>query len=494
MHDSIRIRGARLHNLKNIDVDIPRGKLVVVTGLSGSGKSTLVFDTLHAEGQRQFLEAHGTFTEALRKPEVERIEGLSPSIAVGQSVANRNPRSTVGTATEVYTYLRVLYARVGHQPCPRCGNDVPPPYDAVDEGAADEAISEGAVEPDGEEGVSHPCPSCGERIPQLSMGHFSFNAPVGACSTCTGLGTVREPNLERLIDPARSLLDGGVLIWRRGDPETLGGVVATAARRYGFGFDLATPIGELCEQARDALLYGTASERFMRHFPGQRPPATMREGRYEGVVTGVLRRYEEKIEDPEYREQSEQLLELRICPSCGGERLQPESRRVTVSGRSIGDVSRDPLVELARWLEQLPDELRGEEVKVASPILDDLRERVHRLVEVGVGYLSPSQPSPSLSAGEAQRLRLAALLGSGLTGVLYVLDEPTVGLHPRDTEPLVATLRRLRDLGNTVVVVEHDLVVVRAADHVIEIGPGSLRRISGGTGRGSGIRDRDVAC
>lgn len=475
MGDTIHIRGARLHNLKNINVDIPHRKLVVVTGLSGSGKSSLVFDTLHAEGQRQFQEAHGTIADAIRKPQVERIEGLSPSIAIGQHRANRNPRSTVGTATDIYSYLRVLYARIGHQPCPQCGVDIPPPYDEQDatEVEGEEPIADEMAESDVESPTFHTCPSCRAKIGQLSIGHFSFNSPTGACSQCTGLGTVREPNLERLIDPKRSLLDGGVLIWRRRDAETLGGVVGIAAHKYGFPFDLRTPVGELCEEARDGLLYGTASWRFRRHFPGKQPLMTMAEGRYEGIVTGLLRRYEEHIEDPEYREQVEQLLEIHICPMCNGDRLRPESRRVTIVGRAISEVSRMPLVEVGVWLDNLFRELPEQEAQVAGSILDDLRERVRKLVEVGVGYLTLDQPSPSLSPGEAQRLRLAALLGSGLTGVLYVLDEPTVGLHPRDTQALIITLRRLRDLGNTVVVVEHDLDIVRSADYVIEIGAGA---------------------
>ncbi len=475
MHDSIRIRGARLHNLKGINVDIPRGKLVVVTGLSGSGKSTLVLETLHREGQRQFMEAHGMVTDALRKPQVDNIEGLSPSIAIGQNLVNRNPRSTVGTATEVYTYLRVLYARLGRRPCPNCGASVVPPYDASDpmeapELAADEMGTE-PVPP----GASCPCPACGASVPQLGMGHFSFNTPEGACPSCTGLGTVREADLERLLDPGKSILDGGVRIWDGQTAARYAEVLANASRRYGFPFEPTAPVGELGSAPRDLLLYGVRSPRFTRHYPELEPPTSIAQGNFEGIVTNLLRRYEEHAEDPEYRERQEmeKLLELRTCPDCGGERLRRESRAVTVRGLNIVAVSRLPLSRLAPWLEELRPALPPTEAGIAEPVLDDLRERLRRLVDAGVGYLTLEQPSPSLSAGEGQRLRLAALLGSGLTGVLYVLDEPTIGLHPRDTGPLVATLRRLRDLGNTVVVIEHDLEVIRSADHLIEIGPGA---------------------
>jgi excinuclease ABC subunit A len=469
----IRVVGAREHNLANVDVDIPKRRLIVVTGVSGSGKSSLVFDTLHKEGQRQYMESLGMVTGWVSKPAVGSINGLSPSISVDQHLTNRSPRSTVGTATEVFTYLRVLWARIGHHPCPACGRDIPPAYHVSGDEVLDDDRAGGEPEdvPEAEQTV--PCPHCGTPVPEMVMGNFSFNKPAGACPTCTGLGVTFQANVDRLIDPERSVAAGAVLGWHPSLTERNIPVLQAAGRHYGFTFDADLAVNALGEVQRDLLLYGVDSPRFQRHVPDVTPPATVSRGRFEGVATNLLRRYADRVEDASYREKVERFLFKDTCPGCQGTRLRPESRRVTVAGLNIVDAARLPLDELAAWIDALRGHTTAEQWLVTEPIVADLHERVRRLLDVGVGYLTLERATPSLSAGEAQRLRLAALLGSGLTGVLYVLDEPTIGLHPADTARLIEVLRRLRDLGNTVLVIEHNLAVLRAADHVIDIGPGA---------------------
>jgi excinuclease ABC subunit A len=473
--DSIRIKGARLHNLKNVTLAIPKNRLVVLTGLSGSGKSTLAFDTLHKEGQRQYLESLGMVTGFVSKPAVDSITGLSPSISVDQYLTNRSPRSTVGTVTEVFTYLRLLWARIGHRPCPACGRDIPPAYDVSGDEAWDDEPSGSAPDEASEAGHAVPCPHCGTPVPDMEMGNFSFNKPAGACPTCTGLGTVFQADAHRLIDHERSVTSGAVLGWHPKLTERNIPVLQAAGQHYGFAFDANLPVNDLGDVQRDLLLHGVDSPEFRRHFPGAVPPTTVARGRFEGVVTNMLRRYAERIDDVNYREKAEQSLVNEVCADCRGTRLRPESRRVTIAGLTIVEAARLPLDELAPWIDALRGQVTAEEWLVTEPVVADLHERVRRLVDVGVGYLTLEQATPSLSAGETQRLRLAALLGSGLTGVLYVLDEPTIGLHPTDTAQLIEVLRRLRDLGNTVLVIEHDLDVLRAADHVVDVGPGAGR-------------------
>lgn len=494
MPDKITIKGARLHNLQNITLSIPKNKLVVFTGLSGSGKSTLAFDTLHKEGQRQYMESLGLVTDALSKPQVDTIEGLSPSISVDQHVTNRSPRSTVGTVTEVYTYLRVLYARLGHRPCPACGADIPPSHD-VNGGEVwdDEASGDSLAGPaDLDGGETYPCPHCGVAVPEMGMAHFSFNKPAGACPACTGLGVIHEANLEQLVDPERGILDGAVHGWDIFYITHYTKTLQAAGKHYGFVFDPALPTKKLGQVQRDLLLYGVASPQFRRHYPDLKPPETVSKGYFEGIITNLLRRYGEHVHDPTYREKMEKLLRQQVCPDCGGARLRHESRQVTVAGQTIVDISRRPLTDLAAWLERLQEVTPAEEWVIAEPIVADLAGRIRRLVDVGVGYLTLERSAPTLSAGEAQRLRLASLLGSGLTGVLYVLDEPTIGLHPRDTARLIKMLGQLRDLGNTVLVIEHDLEMMRMADYVVDIGPGAGR--NGGQVVVAGTPEAITAC
>ncbi len=474
MTAQITIRGARLHNLKNVTLSIPKNQLVVLTGVSGSGKSTLGFDILFKEGQRQYLESLGLVAFGLTKPPVEAITGLSPSISVDQHLTNRSPRSTVGTATDVYTYLRVLFARLGHRPCPSCGKDVPPSFDPSNlEWQIESSIEVDTSEPE----ETFPCPHCGAPIPEIDMAHFSFNKPAGACPTCTGLGRIHQVNLKRLVDENKSIPDDAILGWDDFHITYYTSALKASAAHYGFEFDFSLPVKDYTPPQRDLLFFGVDSTRFRRHFPVIKPPITVRQGRFEGIATSLLRRYAEHIQahiqDTNYRDKLEEFLVTQTCPDCAGTRLRPESRVVTVNGQSIIAISRLSLSDLGDWLNGLPAVLNPDEMIIAEPLLVELSEGIARLIEVGAGYLSLERSSPSLSAGEAQRLRLASLLGSQLSGVLYVFDEPTIGLHHRDTHHLIDILRRLRDLENTVLVIEHDLEMIAAADYMVDFGPGA---------------------
>lgn len=471
MADQIVIRGARLHNLKNITLAIPKNQLVVLTGISGSGKSTLAFDILHKEGQRQYLESLGFVSFELAKPPVDSITGLSPSISVDQHLTNHSPRSTVGTSTDVYTYLRVMFARLGHRPCATCGEEVPPSFDPSNAGWENETEAADDSAPDSE--ATFPCPHCGAPLPEFGMANFSFNKPEGACPACTGLGIVHQANLQRLVDEEKSIPQGAVSGWDHQLINYYTSTLQTAARRYGFDLDLALPVKDYPPAQRDLLFYGVDDPLFRRHYPDIEPPALVREGRFEGIATNLLRRYAERVQEGEASDKMGEFLITQTCPDCAGARLRPESRVVTVQGQTIMALSRLPLTDLDTWLAELPAALSPDEMLIAGPILSDLNGRITRLVEVGAGYLTAERASPSLSAGEAQRLRLASLLGSGLSGVLYVFDEPTIGTHQRDTRRLIKVLRRLRDLGNTVLVVEHDLEMISAADYLIDFGPGA---------------------
>ncbi|MGH2498231.1 MAG: ABC-ATPase UvrA, partial [Ktedonobacteraceae bacterium] len=470
----ITVRGARLHNLKNVTLTIPKNQLVVLTGLSGSGKSTLGFDILNKEGQRQYLEALGLVAFGLAKPPVDAISGLSPSISVDQHLTNRSPRSTVGTVTDVYTYLRLLFARLGHRPCPTCGKDVSPSFDPSDA----EWESESSADDDAAASEeTFPCPHCGAPVPEISMAHFSFNKPDGACPTCTGLGTVHQANLQRLVDKQKSISDGAVAGWDSFHINYSAPILQAAAAHYGFDFDFSLPVKAYTPPQRDLLFYGVDSPLFRRHFPTIEPPTTVRQGRFEGVATSLLRRYAEHIHEhaheADYRDKLEEFLVTQTCPDCAGTRLRPESRVVTVNGQTIIALSLLPLGELGMWLDGLSAVLSAGEMLIAEPILLNLSERITRLIDVGAGYLAPERSTPTLSAGESQRLRLASLLSSELSGVLYVFDEPTIGLHSRDTHRMIDVLRRLRDAGNTVLVIEHDLEMIAAADYVVDFGPGA---------------------
>ena len=472
---AIVVRGARLHNLKNISLSIPKNQLVVLTGPSGSGKSTLGFDILNMEGRRQYMESLGIVPFGLAKPPVDSITGLSPSISIDQHLTNRSPRSTVGTVTDVFTYLRVLFARLGHRPCPNCGKDVSPLEAGGLETAGGLQTADDIADDDAGAEEHFPCPHCGAPLVRLIMAHFSFNKPEGACPACTGLGRVQQADVEKIVDAEKSIAGGAVEGWNRLQIQYNSGILQAAAQHYGFAFDLDRPFKEYTPAQRDLLLYGVESARFRRHFLGTEPPASVRAGRFEGIATNLLRRYADHIHahisEAGYRDKLDEFLVTQTCPDCEGTRLRPESRAVTLNGRNIVDLSRLALTDLDAWLWALPAVLGPDEMLIAEAVLVELHAVITRLVEVGAGYLTIDRDTPTLSAGETQRLRLASLLGSGLSGVLYVFDEPTIGLHYRDTRRLIEVLRRLRDLGNTVLVIEHDLDVIAAADTVVDFGP-----------------------
>jgi len=579
--ESIIIRGAREHNLKSIDVTLPRNRLIVITGLSGSGKSSLAFDTLYAEGQRRYVESLSAyarqFLERLEKPDVETIEGLSPAIAIEQRTAGSNPRSTVATQTEIYDYLRVLFARVGQPQCPSCRipisrqsaqeivtqvqerfaasggpvtvlapvvrgrkgefadifreakrqgfvrvrvdgvvRDLDEPIalaktrahmiDIVidrltpertrpggDQGRAGESASrltesvetalkigkglvaisaQGSRRKDLVFSELYACAQCGFNIEELSPRAFSFNSPYGACSSCDGLGTRLEIDPELVVpDRGKSLKDGAIEPWKRGGMHMVmyyNRLLREVARYY--GMDLSRPFGELPKATQKTLLYGSDEEIW--------------DGPFEGVVPNLERRFR-RTQSDYVKEEIAKYMSVLPCPSCRGARLKPASLAVLVDGRSIVDVTADSIEASARWFHARRFE--GRRQTVAEPLVKEITKRLQFLLDVGLGYLTLDRPSASLSGGEAQRIRLATQVGSGLVGVLYILDEPSIGLHQRDNEKLLNTLARLRDLGNTVVVVEHDEATIRRADYLVDLGPGAGRH--GGEVVASGTLD-----
>lgn len=469
MQEYIKIQGAFENNLKHVSLDIPKNKLVIFTGLSGSGKSTLAFDILQRECQRQYMESMGMTADLFTRPKVEAISGLSPSISIDQRNGNHNPRSTVGTVTEVFTYLRILFAKVGVRPCPACGNVIPPDFTEQSDIIFDE---ENRQQDNSIYNESIYCSHCGEKLPRLTMGHFSFNKPEGACAECSGIGAVSRPNLQLILDESKSISDGAILEWDTFRINRYSEAMQGAARYYGFPLDLSAPVSAFCEAARTLLLYGVLSREFTALYPGKKPPKTVPEGRFEGVLTNLMRRYTELGEDSA-REKIEKVLIQKRCPVCNGKRLNAHSIAVTISGSNIIDISSKPLSDVFDWAQQVSDNLGEEGKEIVRPVIHEISSRLKRLLDVGVGYLSLDRSATSLSAGEAQRLRLASLLGSGLTGVLYVLDEPTTGLHARDTDSLITVLKRLRDLGNTILVIEHDVEMMKAADYIVDFGPGA---------------------
>jgi excinuclease ABC subunit A len=562
--DQLVVSGAREHNLKDITVSIPRGSLTVITGLSGSGKSSLAFDTIYAEGQRRYVESLSAYARQflgqMDKPDVDSIEGLSPAISIDQKTTSRNPRSTVGTVTEIYDYLRLLWARVGHPHCHICGRPISgqSAEQIIDqvmelpEGTRfmvlapivrgrkgeygrqlDELRAEGfsRVKVDGElrrldEEISldkkfkhdiavvvdrlvmkdelrkrladsietavaladglveielvdsgeiqtysekFACPVHGPSLVELEPRIFSFNSPHGACPRCTGLGSQMEIDPELVVpDPTLSIGEGAIAPWAASASEYYDQLIQAIAERY--EVDLETPWEKLPEESQDFFLYGTNGDRvqvsYRNRFGRRRSYATI----FEGIVPNLERRYRET--DSEFsREKIEEYMTLRPCPECKGARLRPESRAVLVAGTPIHEFTALSARRALEWVRGL--ELTEQEQRIARLVLREIQERLQFLDNVGVGYLSMDRAASTLSGGEAQRIRLATQIGSSLVGVLYILDEPSIGLHQRDNQKLIATLERLRDLGNTVLVVEHDEGTMRAADHLIDMGPGA---------------------
>jgi excinuclease ABC subunit A len=562
------VRGAREHNLKNISVSIPRNQLTVITGLSGSGKSSLAFDTIYAEGQRRYVESLSAYARQflglMEKPDVDAIEGLSPAISIEQKTTGQNPRSTVGTITEVYDYLRLLWARAGVPHCPNDGSPVArqsaaqitdavlawpaetrievlapmvrgrkgefkdlfedvrkrgfvrvrvdgETYDlgsvpalnrrqnhdiavvvdrlvvrALDRSRLNDSIetalktADGVVEvvrharPSGSESVMFSerfaCPVCGLSLTELEPRQFSFNSPFGVCPDCHGLGTRQEVNADLILgDASISILEGVILPW--GEPSGYLRKVVLPTLAKAFKFDLNLPWGELGESAQQALLHG-APGRFKFATDGGRGRGDY-ESEWEGVLRNVERRYRESSSDS-VRAALDEFMTEQPCQTCGGKRLKPESLAVLVHGQSIGDVVELPVERALEFFQSIPlrdGAVAGLDPEIAGPILKEVRDRLRFLCDVGLDYLTLGRGASSLSGGEMQRIRLATQIGSRLVGVLYILDEPSIGLHQRDNERLLGTLRDLRDLGNTVIVVEHDEDTIRAADHIIDLGP-----------------------
>ena len=563
--DRIDVRGARVHNLKSIDVSLPRDRFVVVTGLSGSGKSSLAFDTIYAEGQRRYVESLSAyarqFLEQVEKPDVDLIDGLSPAISIEQKTTGSNPRSTVGTVTEIYDYLRLLFANIGVPHCPRC--DRPITRQSVDRivemvlgGPSDERINvlapivrgrkgefrkdlaalrargfakvrvDGRVRSLDEDirlerrrnhdiavlvdrlvvraGVERrlrngielalgladdvviintlaggdrlfsrrlACVECGVSVPEITPRVFSFNSPQGACPDCQGLGAVDDFDPARIVpDGSKSLREGAIAPWVEGDAKLVREALAGLSRH--FGIDLDTPFDRLPRRHRDTLLHGPRPAAGQPEEGGNRRAGRRREpfGRdFEGILPNLRRRYETGTWAQQ--ELLEPLRSLQSCPACDGERLRPESRAVRVKGCTIAEYTRLPLAKADAALAAI--ELSEREELIAGRVLREIRDRLRFLTDVGVGYLTLARSAATLSGGEGQRIRLATQIGANLTGVLYVLDEPSIGLHQRDNRLLLSTLGRLRDLGNTVVVVEHDEETIRAADYVVDLGPGA---------------------
>jgi excinuclease ABC subunit A len=541
-HDWIAVRGARVHNLKNIDVDLPRHKLVVITGLSGSGKSSLAFDTIYAEGQRRYVESLSAyarqFLEQMEKPDVDLIEGLSPAISIEQKTTGSNPRSTVGTVTEIYDYLRLLFANIGVPHCPNCGKEISSqsleriadmvmlyPQDerinvlapivrgrkgefkkelaglrgrgftkaridgqfrSLEEDikldrrrnhsidvVVDRLIVRGGIERRLTESIDAAlnladdivvintldggdrlfsrrlaCVDCGLSMPEMTPRAFSFNSPHGACADCQGLGAMVDFDPARVVpDESKSLVDGAIAPWARGDRKLIRETLQMLARDY--GIDITVPFAKLPRKSREAVLFGA--------------------GKFEGLLPNLRRRYEEGA----WAEQDElePYRSLRVCQACRGARLKKQSLSVRVKSRTIADYVNLPVSQALDVFEQF--ELTDREAIIAERILREIQERLRFLHDVGVGYLTLGRSAATLSGGEGQRIRLATQIGANLTGVLYVLDEPSIGLHQRDNRKLLATLARLRDLGNTVIVVEHDEETIRTADYVVDLGPGA---------------------
>ena len=581
----IKIRGANEHNLKNIDVDIPRNELVVLTGLSGSGKSSLAFDTIYAEGQRRYMESLSSYARMflgqMEKPDVENIEGLSPAVSIDQKSTNRNPRSTVGTVTEIYDYFRLLYARVGVPHCPKCGREIKKQtvdqmvdvimglpertkiqllapvvrgrkgehtklfeqakksgyvrvmvdgsmYELSDEIKLDKnkkhnieivvdrlsvkegiqkrltdsiettlKLAEGLMTVDVIDGepmnfsMSFSCPDCGISIDEIEPRSFSFNNPFGACPECFGLGYKMEFDAELMIpDESLSIDEGAIVVtgWQSATDEGsfTRAILNALAKEYGFSLD--TPFKDYSDEVKDIIINGTNGKSVKVRYKGQRGEGVY-DIAFEGLVRNVQKRYRETSSDT-MKQAYEEFMRITPCTACHGQRLKPSSLAVTVADKNIYEITNMSIMELDSFLADM--KLSDRQTTIGGQILKEIRARIKFLMDVGLDYLSLSRATSTLSGGEAQRIRLATQIGSGLVGVAYILDEPSIGLHQRDNDKLLATLQHLRDLGNSVIVVEHDEDTMRAADYIVDIGPGAGK--NGGEVVAVGTAEDIMAC
>lgn len=449
----ISIRNASEKNLRHISLDIPRGSLTVFTGLSGSGKSTLLIDVLYMECQRQYLEAMSF--QGIAKPAVERVQNASPAVVITQTDQNRNPRSTVGTVTDLYTGLRMLYEKLGVRICPHCGKKI----SAAD--CREEVVSSPRPGHAGKEfSVYQYCRECGQKMKKLTATDFSFNTKKGACPVCEGMGEILSLNRAAAVDETLSLEDGAVRFWEAKYGEYQTEAFYAACRYYGLAVPSGLPVLRF-DPLQKALLYeGVAGAEIIRAFPEKKPRRTVSGGRFEGLEAVLFRRLNNRGEK---RGELEAYFQPSPCPACCGERLKQESREITVNGSRLPQLNEFSLDALADWIDALTGSLPAAHRKLVQNYLTDLSTKLERIRRLGLGYLTCSRAVPTLSGGELQRLKLSAALASELTGMIYILDEPTAGLHPKDTEGLISLLRRLRDLGNTVLVIEHDPDVMRAA-------------------------------
>ncbi len=460
-NEFIKITGARENNLKNISVEIPKYQLVALTGVSGSGKSSFAMDILQKECQRQYLESMGMVTDGLNKPHVDSIIGLSPSISVGQRVLSKNPRSTVGTYTEILTYLRILYAKLGERVCPNCMNEIPPTFDENEE----------------IDFTDISCPRCKTKLSHLSMASFSFNKTEGACAKCNGIGVVKDVDLSKLIDTTLTIKEGAIKIWgNKTFWEHYSNTFEACGRHYGFTFDVSKPVKDYNELEMLVLLDGVDSEEFKKKFPNIKKPKRIMDGYVEGLRTFVNKKVMESATKKVANTVIANAIGSTLCDECHGTRLGFDGRTAKLCGKTIVEVSSFTMSRLIEFLNYIQNSLSPSAKEIAIVVIGDILKRVNGIVNIGLEYLSIDRPVSTLSGGESQRIRLANVLESGLTGVLYILDEPTTGLHARDTLLLLQAIKKLRDLGNTVIVIEHDMDFVKQCDYVIDfgIGAGSL--------------------
>lgn len=453
----IHIIDAKEGNLKNISLIIPKNKLVVFTGLSGSGKSTLLIDVLYHECQRLYLEA--ITLQGIHKPKVERIRGASPSIAITQTNANSNPRSTVGTMTDIYTDLRMIYEKLGVRSCPHCGETI---------SSAD--CKEETQKVDTDFFVYMYCNKCGKRMDKITRTHFSFNTREGACPTCEGLGKIHSIRKERVVDEKLSLEDGAVNYWEKTYGNYQISILYAAFLHYGIPIPANIPVQQYSEIQKAILYDGIDQDLVRRKFPDHKPPKTAATGRFEGALPILWRRFLEKEGNAKQLVEYFHIVE---CPECKGERLSELSRNITVHGIRLPQLSQFSLDQLYLWINDLAASLSKQHLALVEAYPLDIKTKLSRFINVGLGYLSLDRQTVTLSGGELQRSKLAAVLDSELSGVIYILDEPTAGLHPKDTKGLITILQKLRDLGNSVLVIEHDVDVMTAADYIVDIGPGS---------------------